>query len=230
MDLFAMSSRRSLSELLRALGRLAGPVADARLGIMGMGIADTVVVWQIAPAELPSLALGWAPTGVLLVTGIGLLMGVQVLAARAIGENRPADAGAIWRRGLEISLAAGIVGAIGLALFVEPMLLGFGIEPALAHSSAEVSRILGLSLALHFAYVCCAFFVEAIQRPVPGTVVIWLANLVNLALNLALVPSLGARGSAWSTVGGRNFLFAALGGWILLSDTGRRHSVRAHAP
>lgn len=225
-----MHPTRTLSSLLRSLSRLAAPVALARLGIMGMGIADTVVVGHLAPAELPALALGWAPTGVLLVTGIGLLMGVQVLTARAIGEGRPADAGAVWRRGLVIAALAGLVSAVASAFFVEPLLLAFGIEAGLAHASANVTRILGFSLALHFGYVCCAFFVEAVQRPMPGTVVIWAANAVNLALNLLLVPSLGANGSAWATVGGRAFMFATLAGWILLSSIGRVHAVREHAP
>ncbi len=225
-----MHSRRSLLTVFRALARLAAPVAVARLGIMGMGIADTVVVGRLAPRELPALALGWAPTGMLLVAGIGLLMGVQVITARTIGEQRPADAGTVWRRGLAIAACAGVMCAAGLAILVEPLLGAFGIDPELARTSAAVARILGLSLGLHFAYVCCAFFVEAVQRPMPGTVVIWAANAVNLALNIALVPGLGARGSAWATVGGRSFMFLTLAAWILFSATGRRHGVREHAP
>src|SRR6185312_10271144 len=89
--------------------RLAGPVAIARLGIIGMGIADIVVVGQLAPRELPDQALGWAPTGVFLVTAIGLLTGVQVLAARVIGEGKPEEAGVVLRRGLMLAVAAGAV-------------------------------------------------------------------------------------------------------------------------
>jgi MATE family multidrug resistance protein len=65
---------------VRDLLRLAGPVALARLGIIGMAISDVVVVGQLAPHELPEQALGWAPTAVFLVAAIGLLQGVQVLA------------------------------------------------------------------------------------------------------------------------------------------------------
>jgi MATE family multidrug resistance protein len=53
-----------------------------------------------------------------------------------------------------------------------------------------------------------------------------LANVANLALNLLLVPSLGAVGSAWSTVGGRAFMFVGMAAWILWSSTGRLHGVR----
>ena len=73
--------------MIRQLLRLAWPVALARLGIMGMGAVDVMVVGQFRPAELPYQALAWAPTGVFMVTGIGLLTGVQVLASRAIGAG-----------------------------------------------------------------------------------------------------------------------------------------------
>lgn len=221
-----MAKHEPTASLFRSLLRLATPVAVARLGIMGMGIADTIVVGQLAPDQLPALALGWAPTGVMLIGGIGLLMGVQMLTARAIGEGRPSDAGAVWRSGLVLAAVAGVLSAIALALFCEPLFAVLGIDAALAKPSADVARILGLGLGLHFGYICCAFFVEAIKRPMPGTVVIWLANAVNLGLNLALVPIYGAKGSAWSTVGGRLFMFLALAGWIFYSSAGRTYSVR----
>jgi MATE family multidrug resistance protein len=151
------------------LSRLAAPVALARLGIMGMGVADTIVVGQLAPDQLPALALGWAPTGVLLVTGIGLLMGVQVLTARTIGQERPGDAGAVWRRGLVISLTAGVVCAAGLAVGVEKPAAVFRHRSCAGGIGGRRRAHPGAEPRLHFAYVCCAFFVEAIQRPMPGT-------------------------------------------------------------
>ncbi|MCR6643582.1 MAG: MATE family efflux transporter [Terricaulis sp.] len=87
--------------------RLAGPVALARLGIITMALVDVIAVGQLAPAELPHQALGWAPTAVFLVAGIGLLQGVQVLAARAMGEGAPQGAGMALRRGLIIAIADG---------------------------------------------------------------------------------------------------------------------------
>jgi multidrug resistance protein, MATE family len=91
--------------------RLAGPVALARLGIIGMALADVIVVGQLAPDELPHQALGWAPTAVFLVAAIGLLQGVQVLAARALGEKNPQGAGVALRRGLVLALIAGALSA-----------------------------------------------------------------------------------------------------------------------
>ncbi|MBL8559843.1 MAG: MATE family efflux transporter [Hyphomonadaceae bacterium] len=200
--------------LLPRLLRLAGPVAVARLGIMGMGVADTIIVGQLAPKELAHLALGWAPTGVFLVGAIGLLVGVQVLAARAVGEGKPQNAGAALRRGLVIGWIAGALSALLIAVGATPALIAMGIEPGLAASAGKVAAVLGLSIPLHLTFVAGSFFLEAISRPNAGAVVMWIGNAVNIALNLALVSEWGAIGSAWSTVGARVFLVVALLGWI----------------
>lgn len=211
--------------LLPRLLRLAGPVAVARLGIMGMGVADTIIVGQLAPKELSHLALGWAPTGVFLVGAIGLLVGVQVLAARAIGEGKSENAGAALRRGLVIGWIAGALSAVLIAVGATPALIAMGIEPALAASAGKVAAVLGLSIPLHLTFVAASFFLEAISRPNAGAVVMWLGNAVNIALNLLLVSEWGAVGSAWATVGARVFLVVGLLGWIWYSLRGSEYGV-----
>ena len=212
-----------------SLLRLAWPVALARLGIMGMGVVDVIVVGQFAPAELPHQALGWAPIGVLLVSGIGLLTGVQVLAARAVGTGDLNDAGGAWRRGLVVSLIAGAVAAGSIWSLGARTYTIFGISSELALPSVAVARILALSVPLHFCYVASAFFLESIQRPMASTIVMWSANAVNLALNLALVPKFGAEGSAWATFGARSCLAVVLAIWILCLKDGQRYGVRKRA-
>lgn len=196
----------SVSKLLR----LAWPVALARLGIMGMGVVDVMVVGQFAPAELPYQALGWAPINVLTVAGIGLLTGVQVLAARGLGAGQPTEAGAAWRRGLGLSLAAGVLAALLVLGAGEQLLTTFGIAPELARPALRVTHILMLSVPLQLMYVTSALFLEALQRPLAATLAMWSANVINLVLNLILVPKLGAVGSAWCTVGARFSLAAVM--------------------
>ncbi|MGE0530824.1 MAG: MATE family efflux transporter [Hyphomonadaceae bacterium] len=190
--------------------RIAGPVALARLGIIGMALVDVIVVGQLAPDELPHQALGWAPTAVFLVAAIGLLQGVQVLAARSIGEGNKQGAGVALRRGLILALIAGGVSAIAMWLAGVNMFAIFGISSELAAPSTPVMNILALSIPLHLLYIAGTYFLEAIKKPGISTVVMWLANGVNLALNLWWVPEHGAQGSAWATVGARVFLAGAL--------------------
>jgi MATE family multidrug resistance protein len=201
-------------------------VTLARLGIMTMGLCDAVVVGRLAPAELPHQALGWAPTAVALTTGIGLLVGVQVLAARAFGAQTLEQAGGALQRGLVVSAVSGVV-AVALAwAYTEPLLAAFGVEPDLVKPSARITHVLILSVPLHLVYVCSAFFVEAIQRPMVSTWLMWIANLINLILNLLLVPRMGAIGSSWSTVGARGFLACALLFWVLRLPEARQLGLR----
>jgi MATE family multidrug resistance protein len=215
--------------LLRRLSRLAWPVTLARLGIMSMGVCDAIVIGQIAPDELPHQALGWAPTAVWLVTGIGMLAGVQVLAARALGSGDARAAGAAWRRGLVVSAISGSVAMLGLWWAGSRVFTLFGIDPVLAEPSAAVMRIFAISVPLHLFYVSSAFFMEAIQRPMASTITMLGANVVNLALNLAWVPAHGAIGSAWATCGARGFLAVALGVWVLCMKDARRLGVWARS-
>jgi MATE family multidrug resistance protein len=221
-----LSGPRALVQ--RLLG-LAWPVALARLGIMGMSVVDVMVVGQFASAQLPFQALGWAPIGVLTVSGIGLLTGVQVLAARALGAGTPEQAGGAWRRGLVVSSIAGAC-AVAIVWLLGPRIFtAFGIQPALAEPSSAVARVLILSVPLHFLYVTSAFFLESIQRPLASTIVMWAANAVNLGLNLVLVPRFGALGSAWCTVGARLCLALALMCWVWCLRDARHFGVRAPA-
>lgn len=208
--------------LLSSLLRLAGPVALARLGVMGMGVADVVMVGHLAPQELAYLALGWSPTAVLMLAGIGLLTGVQVLSARAIGQNRAQDSGAVLRLGLVLSALAGGISVVALWLGAEPLLRAFGIERDLAHAAATVAGVLGLSLPLHLAFIAGSFFLEGIKRPNAATVIMWLANGINIAFNFWLIPHLGAVGSGWATVGSRVFLAVAVIGWIAFMPGARQ--------
>src|SRR5262249_28005366 len=209
-----------------ALLRLAGPVALARLGIIGMAISDVVVVGQLAPRELPNQALGWAPTAVFLVAAIGLLQGVQVLAARSLGEGNPEGAGAVLRRGLALALIAGGV-SVGLMWWGgERLFSSFGVEANLVPLSTRVMEGLALSIPLHLLYIAGTYFCEAIKKPAISTLVMWLANAVNLGLNLLWVPEHGAIGSAWATVGARVFLSGGLLLWIFLLRDGAAFGVR----
>ena len=195
--------------------RLAVPIAAGRIGIVGMGIVDLVVVGHFAPDELALLAMGLTVTGPVLLGGIGLMLGVQILTARALGEGSSAAARLVWRRGLVIGAIAGLATWIAVATLAVPLWRAVGVAGTL-FAAAPIASVLALSIPLHLAFVATTYYLEGLQRPVPGAVAMWVANGVNLALNLLLVPEWGALGSAWTTVGSRLFLLVALIGYAVL--------------
>jgi multidrug resistance protein, MATE family len=216
-----MSHPNLVKRDLAALLRLSWPVVLSRLGIMTMGLVDAIVVGHYSAVHLGYQTLGWAPTSVLVTTAIGLLAGIQVMTARHIGEGRPEATGGVYRRGLVYSLWLGL-GAGALLLFLGPTALNaMDIEPSLAAGASAVLVVLALSMPFHLTSTAGMFFLEALSRPKPATIAMWLCNLVNLGLNLLLVPGalgfpeLGAVGSAWATMVSRVLLAAIIFVYIL---------------
>ena len=216
--------------------RLAAPVVVSRLGIMAMGLTDTLVVGRHSATELGYQALGWAPTAIVLTTSIGLLSGVQVMTSQAIGEGRAADTGAILRRGLIYSLWVGILACLVLGGLGGPLMHHIGLDTALADGATPVLQLFALSLIPILIADTGVFWLEAHGRPVRGMVAMWGANLVNLVLNLWLVPGnspfpvAGAEASAWATLGARVALLGFVALLIIAWPQARTLGVFARAP
>ncbi|WP_374569908.1 MATE family efflux transporter [Phenylobacterium sp.] len=204
--------RIELEELLK----LSGPVVLARLGIMTMGLSDAIVVGRFSAEQLSFHALAWAPTAVVLTMAIGLLSGVQVMTARAIGEGRRDQTGAVLRRGMVYGAWIGLVSMAVLAILGPPGLHLLGLEPRLADGAAPVVVVFSLSLPTYVVACAATFWLEALSKPTPAMLIMWGANLVNLVLLILLVPGTfglpahGAVGAAWSTFGARAFLLVGL--------------------
>ena len=224
--------RTELAQLLK----LSGPVVISRLGIMAMGLSDAIVVGRYSATQLGYQALAWAPTSVVVTMAIGVLTGVQVRTARAIGEGRRSETGAVLRRGLGYGLGIGVASAAVLALLGPVFLHAIGLEHHLADGTTLPLLVFCLSLPGYTMSVSCSFWLEGLSRPGPGAWIMWIANGMNLALDLLLVPgtfglpALGAVGGAWATTGARTFLAGAMLGYIALMPEARALGVFAKPP
>jgi MATE family multidrug resistance protein len=158
---------------------------------------------------------------------IGLLSGVQVMTARAIGEGRRHETGAVLRRGLSYSLWIGLISAGLLALGGPAFLHAIGLERSLADGASRVLLVFCLSLPGYALSVSATFWMEGLSRPGPGAWAMWIANAINLGLDLLLVPgtfglpALGAMGGAWATTGARTFLAVFMLAYIALLPEAR---------
>lgn len=209
-----------MTDLIELL-RLSGPVVLSRLGIMVMGLTDAIVVGHFSARQLGYHAMAWAPSSVFITANVGLLVGVQVMTARAIGAGDPHETGAVLRRGLSYGAWLGLGSALIQALLGPPFLHGLGLKDGLADGATLPLIVFSLSLPVYAVSVVLTFWLEGLGRPGPGAVMMWLANLVNLAANLLLVPgtlglpALGAVGGAWATFIARSALAIALAIYVL---------------
>lgn len=216
---------------LNTLLKLSGPVVLSRLGIMAMGLVDAIVVGNYSAKHLGYHAMAWAPTSVILTMAVGLMTGVQVMTARRIGQGRPDLAGAVLRRGLVYSFWIGLVSTGVLLLGGPTFMHAIGLPPDLADGASRALLVFALSLPGYTLSVTASFWLEGLSRPGPAAWAMWIANVVNLLLNLLLVPgtfglpALGAVGGAWATCGARTFLAAAMLIYILRMPEARAMGV-----
>lgn len=193
------------------LWNLAWPVILSRLGVVTLGLIDIAVLGQYSTHSVAVMTIAWVPTGIFLVSGIGLMQGVQALSARAFGEGRPERAGLAWRRGIFIATFAGILCA-GLLLDTRPIFAMAGQSPDLSLDASLVTRLLGLTIWPHLLFVACAFYLESRHKPFIPLIFMLITNGLNLVLAIwfvfggAGVPALGAAGAALATVLARYFL------------------------
>ncbi len=214
---FSPATRAATRDLLT----LAWPVILARIGIMTMGLTDAIVVGRYSATELAHHSLAWAPTSVIITTAVGLLLGVQVMTARMLGEGRPDQAGAVLRRGLSYATQIGVASMLALIVFGPWALTQLNLEDGLGEGARPALIVFSLSMPAYLISVAAQFFLEALGKPKPGMIAMWVANGVNLALNLVLVPDLlgiglfGAEASAWATFAARASLAVFLVIYIL---------------
>ncbi|HEV2531205.1 MATE family efflux transporter [Phenylobacterium sp.] len=215
--------RYDLAQLLK----LSGPVVVARLGIMAMGLSDSIVVGRYSAVQLGYHALAWAPTSVIITMVVGLLSGIQVMTARAIGEGRRDLTGAVLRRGVSYGFWIGLASTIALLISGPPFLHSIGLSKDLADGASRALIVFCLSMPGYAMSVAAAFWLEGLAKPGPAAWCMWAANAVNLAIDLVLVPgtfglpALGAVGGAWATTGARTFLALATFGYIALMPEAR---------
>lgn len=219
-----------LTDLIELL-RLAGPVVLSRLGIMVMGLTDAIVVGHFSAQQLGFHAMAWAPSSVFVTANVGLLVGVQVMTARAIGAGNPHETGAVLRRGLVYAVWLGL-GSMALLALLGPLFLhAMGLKDGLADGATWPMIVFSLSLPVYAVSVVLTFWLEGLARPGPGAVMMWLANIVNLGANLLFVPgtfglpAMGAVGGAWSTFVARTALALALAIYVLRMKEARELGV-----
>jgi MATE family multidrug resistance protein len=195
-------------EDLRATIRLALPVVVIQVGMMAMGVVDTVMVGHLSPQALAAVALGNLYFFGLAIFAMGTLMVLDPVVAQAVGaRDEPAVARGIQR---------GVVLAALLTVPAALLLLAAGWFMNLARQPAEVVP-LAAAYAVRLAPGVLPFFVFVVFRQslqsmrvtAPIVVAIVVANLVNAALNWMLIfgrlgaPAMGVVGSAWATTASR---------------------------
>lgn len=195
-----------ISAETRRILALAWPVVLTALNWTILHVTDVVVVGLVSTHEVAALGASRTLTFIGIVVALGWLTGVLVFASRADGAKDLPATGAVLRQGLVLGLLLGLVSGGALFTLALPMLLGVGVDPALAPDAARVVRTMALGYPFQLLIVAASFFLEGVSRPRRVMAV----NLSILPINAVLawvlatgqfgLPVMGAVGAATATV------------------------------
>ncbi|MDP6872544.1 MAG: MATE family efflux transporter [Alphaproteobacteria bacterium] len=186
---------------VRAIAKLALPVTVARTGMLVMVIVDVAMTGHFNSTELAYYGLGQAVYMVCMLIGVGMLVGTAVLCAQAVGADSLSECGVIWRVSALHALALGALFA-GLAQGGGHFYQLFGYEAGLTQGAGRVLAILNFGLPGQLLFTATILFLESLNRPGPGLVIMIAANILNAALNWLLIGGdfgWGGEGAAWAS-------------------------------
>ena len=206
--------RPSQSEF-RALISLATPIIVVQVGLMTMGVVDSIMAGRFSAEALAAIAIGNFYFFTVAMFGLGVLLVLDPLIAQAVGARDETAIALAVQRGLLLALVLSLV--LGsLLLPAESVLRALRQPEPLAPLAARYVLICLPSFLPFNAFVVFRQLLQAqgFTRAIVATIV--LCNLANVALNWALIfgnlgfPRLGVTGAALATSISRTLLVVVL--------------------
>jgi|GEM_PF-225991 len=219
----------------RELVQLAWPIAAAMLGETAIGLVDTKLVGGLGAEALGGV--GIATTLMFLCYSIvfGLMRGVKVRTAHAIGEGRPLDGYVYARSGM---LMGAVLGTVILVACrdVTSVLEALGADRSIVPYARDFLAAITLGAPSTCALAALIQHRQAIGDSRTPMVVGIAGNAFNALFGWALIyghfglPALGVRGSGYATATTETLELAVMAFMLVRSEErARREHTRAPA-
>jgi MATE family multidrug resistance protein len=173
------------AELSRTVS-LALPLVGASAGSQLMSLVDTAVVGRLGPVEIAANGMGTAIFFLTSILALGTVLGLDPLAAQAVGAGRLADARRHYRDALALAAALSVpFGALCFALYACLPLMGVGEDVQEATLRYLWTR--SPSMLPFLLFVVARSYLQALGRVRPSLAAMVVGNVVNLPAAWLLV-------------------------------------------
>jgi putative MATE family efflux protein len=195
--------------LTRGIALLAIPTVLEMSMESTFGVVDAFWVARLGANAMATVGLSEALVVLVFSVALGLAMAATATVARRIGEKDPEGASLAAGQGIVCGALIGVVAGIVGVCFAPQLLRMMAAPEAVIRTGSTYTRVL---LAGNISIVLL-FLINGVFRgsgdAVAAMRTLWLANLINLALDpcfiygLAFFPRLGVTGAAVATTIGR---------------------------
>jgi MATE family multidrug resistance protein len=190
---------------LAILIRLALPLMAAQVGMMFLGVVETLIVGRAGTLALGAVSLGnvWTHGTLLMIAGV--VMGADPLLSQAYGAGDTRTAALTFHRGLVLSVLLGALLSL-LWLATRPVLAFFGQAPDLSAMAASFVVVQAPTAFGFLVFTLTRQYLAGRGVVAPSLAVVLIVNVLNAVLTWWLVfggtglsPAVGA-GLAATTV------------------------------
>ena len=211
----------SYTRELKMVLALSAPVALTQLGLMTIGVVDTLMLSHLGVESLAAGAVGNAWQWTFLSFGLGLVTGIDPLISQAHGRGDGPAAALGLQRGIVLALLVSIPIMAAMALTERGLLL-LGQDPGTVALAARYNLYKLPTVPGFLVYAALRAYLQGRTLMAPATWVMWIGNAVHALLNWALIfghlgsPPLGVVGAAVASSISTTFMVALLVIWIIL--------------
>jgi MATE family multidrug resistance protein len=208
---------------------LSWPIAAGMLGETALGLCDTKLVGALGPAALAGVGVASMLLFLFYSFVFGMMRGVKVRTAYAVGQGRPEDAVRYAEAGVVLGAIAGVL-VFAASRDLGGVLSWLGVDPAMIPYAREFIAARAYGAVGTCAAAALIQYLQGVGDARSPMVVGLAGNVANAMVAYALIhgrfglPALGVRGAGYATAATELCeLFALI--WIV-----RRRAARGPRP
>jgi MATE family multidrug resistance protein len=226
----------SLFPKIKQTVQLALPIVVGELGVMLMGLADTIQVGQMSTGAAESLGASGMAGSIfftIAIVGIICIQIVSPMISKAVAEGDKTECGNLLRANLRVATLLGVVtilitGLVGLNYDL------FGQTQANKALTLPFLTLISISVLPIFWFIALKSFMDGLQRTTVGMTITIIALALNVCGNHLLInglwglPALGLFGSGISTLLSRLFMAGTLAIYVFTRDEFKPYLRKGH--
>ena len=196
--------------LSRGIALLAIPTILEMVMESTFGVVDAFWVARLGPDTMAAVGLTEAVVVLVFAIAMGLAMAATATVARRIGEHDPEGASVAAVQAMGAGVVLAMLMGIGGYAFAPRLLEFMHATPSVIQTGTGYARIiLGGNLAIMMIFLINGIFRGSGDAAIAMRT-LWMANLINLALDPCFIyglgpfPRLGVTGAAVATTTGRS--------------------------
>lgn len=206
----------SLKQHIKFTLELAYPIIIGQLGLIMMGVVDSVMVGELGATPLAASALANSYVILIFIVGLGVSFAVTPLVAIEVGARRKSGCGVLFRQSLIVNMIIGFLTAV-FTFFASYLLVYFDQPEAVVELAQSYTVLIGISALPLMLFQTYKQFIEGLSIMRPAMIITLIANIINIFANWIFIygnlgmPALGLDGAGIATLSSRIFM-----AWLLM--------------